>query len=64
MKRASEEIIRILMQRDGLSYMEAQATFREGMREVKKAIAYGGDPEIVFEQEFGLEPDYLFDVLA
>jgi hypothetical protein len=64
MKSGREEIIRILMKRDKLSYMEAFAQYNEGMKAVHRALLDGDDVEAVFCEEFGLEPDYLFDVLA
>lgn len=54
------ELMQILIDRDGLSRTEAA-----------EAIAYarhliyneGQDPEEVLQDEFGLEPDYVFDLI-
>jgi hypothetical protein len=54
------ELMQIIIERDGLSRDEAA-----------QAIAYarhlvhneGCDPEGVLQDEFGLEPDYIFDLI-
>jgi hypothetical protein len=54
------ELMQTLVTRDGLSQTEAA-----------EAIAYarhliyneGQDPEEVLQDEFGLEPDYIFDLI-
>ncbi len=61
----AEKIVEILMRRDGLSESEAWAWYEDGMAEVMDAIEGGSclDPEEAFMDEFGLEPDYLMEVL-
>lgn len=53
-------IINILMRRDGLSLEEAY----ERLVEARERLADGDDPEEILHEEFGLEPDYLFDLLG
>lgn len=53
-------ILRVLMDRDGLSRTEAEDLLREARWEV----ANGADPEEVCAEEFGLEPDYIFDLIG
>jgi hypothetical protein len=59
-KNTMSELMQIIIQRDGLTREEAA-----------QAIAYarhlvhneGCDPEEVLIDEFGLEPDYIFDLI-
>lgn len=53
-------IVNILMRRDGLSLEEAY----EHLVEARERLADGDDPEEILYEEFGLEPDYLFDLLG
>lgn len=54
-----ESILEVLMRRDGLSKAEAQ----ERIEEAKQMVLDGENPEEVVHYEFGLEPDYIFDIL-
>jgi hypothetical protein len=54
-----ESILEVLMRRDGLSKEEAQ----EWIDEAKQMVADGDDPEEVVHYEFGLEPDYIWDLM-
>ena len=54
-----DSILEVLMRRDGLSEEEAQ----ERIEEAKQMVLDGEDPEEVVRYEFGLEPDYIFDIL-
>ena len=49
----------VIMRRDGISSSEAD----EMISDAKELIAEGADPEEVLAEEFGLEPDYIFDLL-
>ncbi len=53
------ELCRILMKRDELTYDEAI----EQIAEARNMVANGADPEEILYEEFGLEPDYVFDLL-
>jgi hypothetical protein len=53
------ELKRVIMQRDGISEAEAD----DLIDEAKKEVMAGADPEEVLEEMFGLEPDYIFDLL-
>lgn len=48
-----------IMERDGLSESEVA----EQIREAKERVWEGEDPEEILLQDFGLEPDYVFDLL-
>jgi hypothetical protein len=56
----TESIVEILMRRDGLSKQEAELS----VQEARQRVTEGEDPEEVLQDEFGLEPDYIFDLLA
>jgi hypothetical protein len=53
------EIIDILMSRDGMTKEEATEQFRQA----RYRVARGEDPEEILLDEFGLEPDYIFELL-
>ncbi len=55
-----ETIKQVLMRRDGLSADEAD----EMIDYAKERIADGQDPEEVCAEEFGLEPDYVLELLG
>ena len=54
-----DSLKKTIMRRDGLSASEAD----EMIAEAKEAIANGADPEDILYSDFGLEPDYIFDLL-
>lgn len=53
-------IIKVLITRDGMLYDEA----KELLDEARDMVMGGADPEEVLYSEFGLEPDYIFDLLT
>ncbi len=53
------DIERILMRRDDYTREEA----REALMEARERVADGDNPEDVLYEEFGLEPDYIFDLI-
>ena len=53
------KIVEILMRRDGLSRADAETSLMDG----RSAVADGAYPEDVLLEMFGLEPDYIFDLL-
>ena len=55
----SNEIVKVLMRRDCMSRDEAI----DALRDARKLIDEGMDPEEVLLVEFGLECDYIFDLL-
>jgi predicted RNase H-like HicB family nuclease len=55
-----ESLLKVLMERDGLSKDEALQQIEEAREEVLE----GADPEEVLADWFGLEPDYVFDLLG
>ena len=61
-----KRIIKILMERDGLSREDAIHQTVTFFREMSEDIAMGGDPfewEDTFTSEFSLEPDFFEDLI-
>lgn len=54
------ELKRIIMERDGLTSEEADELIETAHEEVMN----GDSPEDVLEIYFGLEPDYIFDLVG
>ena len=52
-------LVSILMKRDGLDKEEAE----RWVQEARDQVSEGSDPEEVLEDEFGLEPDYVIDLI-
>lgn len=53
------EIVRILMQRDGMSREDAT----ELVKEARETVLGGEDPDEILRDWFDLEPDYIDDLL-
>lgn len=60
-----EEIIKILMRRDGVSYEEAEQMYLDCKSELMDVINGTSclDPEEVLMSELGLEMDYIFNFI-
>ena len=58
------EIIKVLMSRDGLSYDEARDQVLTFKQQVDSGEISYDDLEEEFMSEFGLEPDYLLALLG
>lgn len=56
---SSESIIDILIRRDGLSREEAI----DMLHDARLRVAEGENPEDILYEEFGLEPDYIWQLL-
>jgi protein-tyrosine phosphatase len=56
---AKNPIIAILMERDGLTFAEAYKALKEAARSIRT----GADPEEVMARCFGLELDYIYDLM-
>ncbi len=54
------QIIEVLMERDGMTRREAEQELRRVQEDFDPTA---DDPEDVLAYEFGLEPDYIFDLL-
>lgn len=60
-----DEIIRILMERDGVSYEEAEEMYNDTKSELMDALDGTSclSPDEVLQYELGLEIDYLFNFI-
>ena len=58
------EIIKILMGRDDLTYDEAREMYDETQEEIYNAIENGDfDVDDILSNNLGIEPDYIFDFI-
>lgn len=55
----NESLLETLMRRDELSEAEA----REQIEDARQRVLDGEDPEEILYDEFGLEPDFIFDLM-
>jgi hypothetical protein len=60
--KKTNEVIRILMERDGLSRDEAEETLEEVREMISEADPW--EVEDILADELGLEMDYIFDILG
>ncbi len=60
MKATTNRLVRILMRRDGMERDDAE----DLLQDARAAVEDGEDPEDVLADWFGLEPDYVFDLLG
>lgn len=60
-----QEIINILMNRDGITYADAKEAYLECREAMLEAIDMGDDFEVeeILRCELGLEPDYIFNFI-
>ena len=58
---SGNQIVEILIRRDGMTRREAE---RELLRVREEFDPVTDDPEETLAYEFGLEPDYIFDLIG
>jgi len=51
------------MERDGLTEQEADQQILEAKLDMQNRLAVGDMPTDICEEWFGLEPDYIFDLM-
>ena len=56
-------IKQILMERDGMTADEADDLIMDAKADMNERLADGEMPEDICEEWFGLEPDYLFELI-
>lgn len=58
-------LVKVLMERDGMSRQEAEALIAETREEIFASFDEEGgmDPEEIIANNLGLEPDYIFDLI-
>ena len=54
-----ETIVEILVRRDGMTRAEA----KDMLEEARDRVAKGEDPEEILHDDFGLEPDYIWELI-
>ena len=59
--KKNNEVVRILMERDGLSREEAQERLEEVREMISDADVW--EVEDILADELGLEMDYIFDII-
>jgi len=56
-------IKRVLMERDGMAEDEAEQLIDDARHDLYSRLANGEQPEDICQDWFGLEPDYLMELL-
>ena len=59
MNQPISSLVSVLMRRDDLSQSEAEKLVNDAKRRVRN----GENPEEILYEDFGLEPDYFFDLV-
>ena len=64
-KAVKNKVVQILMERDGMSESEARELINEVQEMMFEAIDAGSylEAEEIFQDELGLEPDYIFCII-
>ena len=57
------KIVQVLMERDGLTEEDAKEQVAEMMTDFHERLAEGEDAMDICEEYFGLEPDYLEELI-
>ena len=52
-----------IMERDGMTESEADELIKDAKEDLHNRIAAGENPQDICEEWFGLEPDYIFELL-
>lgn len=56
-------IKKILMDRDRMSAEEADQLIKDARNDLHNRLAEGEQPDDICEEWFGLEPDYIFELM-
>lgn len=59
----AERIKKILMERDGMSAEDADDLIMQAFQDLHDRLAEGEQPHDICQEWFGLEPDYIFDLM-
>lgn len=59
----ANKIKEVLMRRDGMSAEAADEMIMSAYQELQDRLAIGEDAYYICEEYFGLEPDYLMDLM-
>ena len=63
LNEAAKAVARLIAERDNLDLADAEALVEEAIEMCEAAIHAGEDPEDIWMEETGLEPDYMLEVL-
>ena len=58
--KTTNRLVSILMRRDGMERDEAE----DLLQDARAAVEDGEDPEEILADWFGLEPDYVYDLIG
>lgn len=58
-----DSIKKVLMERDGMSESEADELIKDAKADMFDRLADGEMPDDICEEWFGLEPDYIMDLM-
>jgi len=58
-----KSIKKVLMERDGMTESEAKELIKDAREDLHNRIAEDEIPHDICEKWFGLEPDYIFELL-
>lgn len=58
-----ESIAEVLIRRDGMSRKEAEQMVEDAREELQERLADGEMPFDICEELFGLEPDYIMELI-
>ena len=58
-----DSIKKVLMERDGMSESEADELIKDAKTDMFDRLADGEMPDDICEEWFGLEPDYIMDLM-
>jgi len=59
-----KNLVDTLVERDGITKEEAEKQVADVRESLMERLADGEMPEDICEEEFGLEPDYLMDLIG
>lgn len=62
-KGKMDSIKSVLMNRDGMTAIEADKLIAEAKQDLHDRLSQGEMPEDICEEWFGLEPDYIMELL-
>jgi len=63
MHQLGDNIVAVLQLRDGLDWSDARTQVDDFIIDVRRRIESGGDPLDMCEEHFGLEPDYIEEII-
>jgi len=59
-----KSLMQTLVDRDGITEEEARSQIAEARERLLERLSHGEMPDDICEEEFGLEPDYIEDLIG